>query len=170
MECSLKTTGAPNLEELYRSPAFPSYDQLRKGSVVIIECIEEIPCNPCEASCPRGAITIGESITSLPKVNFEKCIACGMCIPACPGLAIYIKDYTYSDINASLSFPYEYYPLPDVGDTVEAVDRYGKFVCDAKVIKVQNPKFNDHTAVVTIEYPKEHFEEAVNMKRLCAKG
>lgn len=166
MEYSLKTTGAPTLEELHKSPAFPSHEQLRKGPIAIIECIEEIPCNPCESSCHKGAITIGESITNLPKIDFDKCIACGMCVSACPGLAIYIKDYTHNDTMASLSFPYEYYPLPNAGDKVEAVDRHGKFVCNAKVIKVRNPKYNDHTAIVTIEYPKEYFEEAINMKRI----
>ncbi|HHZ00470.1 MAG TPA: 4Fe-4S binding protein, partial [Tissierellia bacterium] len=112
------------------------------------------------------AITIGESITNLPKMDFEKCVACGRCIPACPGLAIYIKDYTYSDTKALLSFPYEYYPLPEVNDIVEAVDRHGNTLCQAKVIKVRNPKSNDHTAVVTIEYPKEYFEEVISIKRI----
>ncbi|MDD4439239.1 MAG: 4Fe-4S binding protein [Tissierellia bacterium] len=166
MEHSLKTTGSPSLGELYKSPAFPTKERLHKGPIAIIECIEEIPCNPCESSCPKGAITIGESITNLPEMDFEKCIACGMCITACPGLAIYIKDYTYSDTKALLSFPYEYYPLPKAGDIVQAVDRQGNYVCDAEVIKVRNPKSYDHTAVITIEYPKEYFEEAVNMKRI----
>ncbi|HBC32229.1 MAG TPA: 4Fe-4S ferredoxin [Clostridiales bacterium] len=166
MEHSLKTTGSPSLEELYKSPAFPTKEQLHKGPIAIIECIEEIPCNPCEASCPKGAITIGESITNLPEMDYEKCTACGMCITACPGLAIYIKDYTYGDTKALLSFPYEYYPLPKAGDIVQAVDRQGNYVCDAEVIKVRNPKSYDHTAVITIEYPKEYFEEAVNMKRI----
>ena len=166
MENSLKTTGAPTLEELHNSPAFPDHERLRKGPIAIIECIEEIPCNPCEASCLKGAITIGDSITNLPEIDFDKCIACGMCIAACPGLAIYIKDYTYSDTEALLSFPYEYFPLPNAGDMVEAVDRYGKTVCDARVIKVLNPKANDHTAVITVVYPKRYFEEAVNMKRI----
>lgn len=167
MKESLKTTGAPSLEELHNSPAFPTREQLRKGPIVIIECIEEIPCNPCEASCAQGAITIGENITNLPRIDFEKCIACGACIAACPGLAIYIKDYTYSDTMALLSFPYEYYPLPQVGTTVQAVDRHGNYVCNGKVIKVRNSKHNDHTAVVTIEYPKEFFEDAINIKRIA---
>lgn len=166
MENSLKITGAPSLEELHRSPAYPSADRLKKGPIAIIECIEEIPCNPCEASCPKGAIRIGEQITNLPEMDFEKCIACGMCIPACPGLAIYIKDYTYSSTKALLSFPYEYYPLPEVNDIVQAVDRHGNRVCSAEVIKVSNPEFNDHTAVITIVYPKKYFEEVVNMKRI----
>ncbi len=166
MEHSLKTTGAPTLEELHKSPGYPTNADLLKGPIAIIECIEEIPCDPCEASCPNGAITIGESITNLPVMDFEKCIACGMCIAACPGLAIYIKDYTYSDTKALLSFPYEYYPLPKSGDIVEAVDRHGAYVCEAEVIRVRNPKSNDHTAIVTIVYPKEYFEEAVNIKRI----
>ncbi|HOK49980.1 MAG TPA: 4Fe-4S binding protein [Sedimentibacter sp.] len=166
MENSLKITGAPSLEELHKSPAYPDRDRLYKGPIAIIECIEEIPCNPCEAACSNGAITIGESITNLPKMDFEKCVACGRCIPACPGLAIYIKDYTYSDTKALLSFPYEYYPLPEVNDIVEAVDRHGNTLCQAKVIKVRNPKSNDHTAVVTIEYPKEYFEEVISIKRI----
>lgn len=77
MENSLKITGAPSLEELHKSPAYPDKDRLYKGPVAIIECIEEIPCNPCEAACPNKAITIGESITNLPVMDLEKCVACG---------------------------------------------------------------------------------------------
>ncbi|NLJ57868.1 MAG: 4Fe-4S binding protein [Tissierellia bacterium] len=163
---SLKTTGAPSLKELHNSPGFPTEEDIHKGPIAIIECIEEIPCNPCEASCPQGAIKIGKQITNLPKMDFEKCIACGMCIAACPGLAIYIKDYNYSENMVLLSFPYEYYPLPEVGTRVEAVTRHGKYVCEAKVIRVRNPKSNDRTAIITIEYPKEYFEEVVNIKRI----
>ncbi|HQB63431.1 MAG TPA: hypothetical protein PLL21_03530 [Sedimentibacter sp.] len=41
MENSLKITGAPSLEELHRSPAYPPEDRLKKGPIAIIECIEE---------------------------------------------------------------------------------------------------------------------------------
>ena len=53
-----------------------------------------------------------------------------------------------------------------MGNTVQAVDRHGNYVCNGKVIKVRNPKYNDHTAVVTIEYPKKFFEDAINIKRI----
>ena len=34
-------------------------------------------------------------------------------------------------------------------------DRKGEVLCEARVVKVQNPKSFDHTPVVTIEIPKE---------------
>lgn len=166
MSCALKRNGAPSLEELKASPAFPSEERLRSGPVVVIECIEEIPCNPCESCCPKGAITVGEPITNLPKVDFEKCIACGACIAACPGLAIYMKDYTYSDTMASISFPFEYLPRPQAGDAVRMVGRCGTEICDGTVLSVRNPKTYDHTAVVTASFPKEYFDDVVSMKRL----
>lgn len=166
---SLKITGAPSLEELKASPAFPTPEQLRRGPIAVIECIEEIPCNPCEASCPRHAIIIGDPITNLPTLDVEKCVGCGKCVSACPGLAIYIKDYTYSDDACSISFPYEYFPLPEKGDTVEMVDRHGKTICLGTVLRVNNAASNDHTAVVSAAYPKEFFEDIVNIRRLCSK-
>jgi len=167
MSGSLKKTGAPSLEELAASPAFPSEEQFKRGPVAVIECVEEIPCNPCESSCPRGVIRVGEPITNLPVIDLDGCVACGACVAACPGLAIYIKDYTYGPDTASISFPYEYLPLPKAGDVVEVVDRYGGTVCKGTVLKVRSPKAYDRTAVVTVEYPKEFFYEAISMKRLA---
>lgn len=165
MNCELKLKGAPSLEELKASPAFPTPEQLRRGPIAVIECIEEIPCNPCEAACPMHAIHIGTPITNLPRLDVEKCIGCGKCISACSGLAIYVKDYTYSKETCSISFPYEYLPLPAVGAVVEMVDRHGQVLCKGTVLKVNNAKSNDHTAVVTAEYPKTFFEDVVSMKR-----
>ena len=33
-------------------------DRIRKGPVAVIECYEEIPCDPCRTSCPKKAITL----------------------------------------------------------------------------------------------------------------
>lgn len=166
MSGPLKKTGAPSLEELAASPAFPSEEQFMRGPVAVIECVEEIPCNPCESACPRGIIHVGEPITNLPRIDLEGCTACGSCVAACPGLAIYIKDYTYSESTATITFPYEYLPLPKVGDAVEVVDRHGEPVCEGTVLKVRAPKVYDRTALVTVEYPKAHFYEAISIKRL----
>ena len=166
MSCALKRNGAPSLDELMASPAFPTDEQLKSGPTVVIECIEEIPCNPCETCCPKNAISVGEPITNLPRVQFEKCIACGACVAACPGLAIYIKDYTYSDTHASIMFPFEYLPRPNPGDTVCMVSRCGEEICEGTVLAVRTPKAYDHTAVVTAVFPKEHFHEVVSMRRL----
>ena len=46
----------------------------------VIECTQNIPCNPCQDACPKGCISIGKNITSLPVVKGDvKCIGCGMC-------------------------------------------------------------------------------------------
>ncbi|HWP50841.1 MAG TPA: 4Fe-4S dicluster domain-containing protein [Clostridia bacterium] len=165
MNCELKIKGAPSLEELKASPAFPTPEHLRRGPIAVIECIEEIPCNPCEAACPMHAIHIGNPITSLPRLDAEKCIGCGKCIAACSGLAIYVKDYTYSKDTCTISFPFEYLPLPVVGAEVEMVGRHGEVYCKGIVLKVNNAKSNGNTAVVTAAYPKLYFEEVISIKR-----
>ena len=40
-----------------RNLRLPTDDQLKKG-VAIIECVQEIPCNPCIAICPVNAISM----------------------------------------------------------------------------------------------------------------
>ena len=40
-----KSTGIITKEDI----AIPSEERLKKGPVVIIECVENIPCNPCVA-------------------------------------------------------------------------------------------------------------------------
>ena len=59
-------------------------EQLKRGPHAVIECTEEIPCNPCCTACPQGAITMAEGLSSLPCLNRGKCTACGLCIPCCP--------------------------------------------------------------------------------------
>jgi len=166
MNAELKIKGAPSIEELRASPAFPSYEELRRGPIAVIECIEEIPCNPCEGACPFHAIRVGSPITNLPHLDVEKCVGCGRCVAACSGLCIYVKDFTYSETTCTISFPFEYLPLPEVGQEVEMVDRHGNVICKGTVRRVNNAKANDNTAVITAEYDKAYFEDVVNMKRL----
>jgi Fe-S-cluster-containing hydrogenase component 2 len=145
-------------EELRESPGYPDLERLQKGGVAVIECVQDIPCNPCELACHQGAIRVGVPITNLPVLNDEDCSGCGLCIAACPGLAVFVVDLNYSETEATVTFPYEYLPLPQVGDVVEAVDREGEPVTKGRVTRVQNPPAFNHTAVVTIAVPKEHGE------------
>lgn len=162
----IKTKGAPSLSELKASPAFVSGECLKsRGAVAVIECVEEIPCNPCESACPFGAISVGEPITNLPAIDLDKCSGCAMCVAQCPGLAITVKDYNHSDAAALISFPYEYLPLPQKGDVVKVAGRYGQYLCDGTVIRVVNSKANNRTPVVTVEFNKEFFDDAITIKR-----
>ena len=156
--------GFLNSAELKEMGRFPSEERMEKGPVAVIECCQNIPCNPCETACKFGAITVGDLITNLPVLDESKCIGCGVCITKCPGLAIFVVDK--SKDMAAVSFPFEYLPLPEKGDIVKAVDRAGNFVCDAKVLRVNNAKSNDCTPVVTIEVSKDVSDEVRSIRRL----
>ena len=156
---SLSKNGRMTLEELKeKCVSYPSEERKRKGPVAVAECVEEIPCNPCESSCRLGAIDIGEEITNCPKINPEKCVGCGVCVAHCSGMAIFVMDKSYSDITGTVAFPYEYQKVPAVGESVKATDRAGKVVCDGLVKKVVMPKSYDRTYVVTIEVPIDMVE------------
>jgi len=140
--------------------SWPSEERLKKGPVVIVECFQEIPCNPCETSCPRNAIVVGDNINDLPKVDHDKCNGCTICISRCPGLAIFVIDATYSNSESTITMPYEFLPLPEKGQIVEALDREGNKCCQAKVIRVVNTKAQGKTPLVTLAIPKG-MEQAV---------
>ncbi len=144
-------------EEIRESPGWPGDENIEKRRVVVIECVEDIPCNPCENVCPVNAITVGEPITNLPSIDGEKCNGCGICIAICPGLAIFMIEKNYNDRNAAVSIPYELLPLPEEGEVVGAYNRHGVHVCDGVVRKVRQLKKFDRTVIVTIEVGKEFF-------------
>lgn len=159
----LKDTGYLTVEELLQNGRLPSEERYAKGPVAILECTQDIPCNPCEEACPFGAIYVGKPITNLPVLDEGKCTGCGNCIPHCSGLAVFVVDKTYSEMEATVSFPYEYLPLPIKGQVVKGLDRTGKAVCEATVVRVVHTKKSDHTPVITIAVPKEYADEVRNM-------
>ena len=160
--------GYPSLDEIKNANTWPTEERFKKGPVAIIECVQEIPCNPCEDACPFHSIHIGERITTIPKLDLDKCTGCGLCIASCPGLAIFVVNKAYSETEAAVSFPFEYFPLPEKGAQVFAVNRAGENVCTATVEKIVNPAKNDRTPVVTIIIPKEYSDTVRSIRRLNA--
>ena len=159
-------TGVPSRQELLEAPGVPSEERMRKGRVACIECVQEIPCNPCQAACGFGAITVGEEITCLPHLDEEKCTGCGACVAACPGLAITLVDKSWKPEEATIDFPFEYLPLPQEGEEVDAVNRWGEPVCKGKILAVRKPRSYEGTAVIRMAIPVEHADEVRSMKRL----
>lgn len=164
MEHGIVFDGCPSLEEIREANGWPTAERFALGPVAIVECVQQIPCNPCEASCPSGAISIGKPITRTPRVDLKKCIGCGKCVAACPGLAIFIIDKSRG-AEATVSFPFEYLPLPKKDQEVFALNRAGEFVCMGRVMRVANPVGNDHTSVVTVAIPKEYADEVRTIRR-----
>ncbi len=160
-------TGYLSEEELKSGPGIPSQARRRRGPVVAIECLEDIPCNPCESSCNVDAIFVGADITNLPRLDEDKCVACQTCVYICPGQAIFMIDDSLPGGSATVMMPYEYRPLPDKEDIVIALDRAGQELGDARVVRVRQTKRMDQTATVTIEVPREWsmLARAIRLKR-----
>jgi Fe-S-cluster-containing hydrogenase component 2 len=138
--------------------SLPSEERRKLRPYVVIECPERIPCNPCVAACPNGAISIKGTMVELPEVDYDKCNGCLQCIPKCPGLAIFVVDERPDDFSV-VYIPYEFLPRPKIGEAVIGLDRAGKERCEAKIYKVlDSPKFN-HCAIVGISVPKNLVNE-----------
>ncbi len=147
--------GVLSREELGALKGMPSGERLAAGPVVVIECGQQIPCDPCEGACPQGAIRIGEPIINLPELEEGKCTGCGLCIAACPGQAIFVVDMTYGEGKATVQLPYEFLPLPEKGELVGGLNRAGEEVCEGQVLRVVNSKKLDRTPVVTVIVPRD---------------
>ena len=139
-------------EEITRYPGVTK----KVGIHPVMECTQNIPCNPCQDACPKGCITIGSNITSLPVVDTSHdCIGCGMCVASCSGQAIFLVDEEVEPGFGTVTMPYEFLPLPEVGDKGSALGRDGKVVCEAEVVKVRTAPAFDHTNLLTIKVPTD---------------
>ena len=133
----------------------------KPGVHPVIECTQNIPCNPCQDACPKGCISIGADITSLPiAVEKSDCINCGMCVASCSGQAIFLVNEDCGDGTATVTIPYEFLPLPEVGAKGAALGRNGAEVCEAEVVSVKSVKAFDKTNLLTMRVPKEYAMKA----------
>lgn len=127
-----------------------------KGIHPVIECSQNIPCNPCQDACSKHCIKIGAKITSLPVVDEEsKCTGCGMCVASCSGQSIFLVNEDFEESYTSITLPYEFLPLPEKGVKGIGLDRSGKEACEAEVVDIRSVKAFDHTNLLTIKVPKE---------------
>ena len=131
-----------------------------------------IPCNPCETACRFNAIEIGDDINNMPCADVEKCTGCSICLSKCPGLSIMIVDGSRDPEHKTVEvkLPYEFLPLPEKGDVVDALDRSGKPVTEATVVNVQNPPSYDRTPVVTIKFDRKFMYDVRNFRLQSRNG
>ena len=159
-----RSDGVLSIEEVKSCPGWPGDELIEKKKVAVLECVEDIPCNPCEEVCPAGAIRIGLPITNLPYIDGNKCNGCSLCVAVCPGLAIFVIEKNYSNQQSTITMPYELLPLPDEGDTIKALNRRGEFLCNAQVIKVLRSKRYDKTNLITVVVDKRYFNQVRGIK------
>ena len=140
--------------EISYYPGTPPPELLNQGLLPVIECTQNIPCNPCQDACNKGCIKVGSTISILPVVEQSaKCTGCGMCVVSCSGQAIFLVDVNYSPGFAAISLPYEFYPLPVAGSLGVALDRSGSILGEAEVIAVRKTAIMDETAILTMKVP-----------------
>lgn len=111
---------------------------------IIVHCKQEIPCDPCTASCSKKAI-IKRNLTSIPKFKEENCVGCLLCVANCPGQALFYLNKE----NDELTLPYEFSQKPDTGEIVNLVDEYGSLIGLGTVKKfIDKIAFNKTTLIV----------------------
>lgn len=126
----------------------------KKNGLVVVECPQRIPCNPCNTSCPTKAIVPFDDINDTPKIDYTKCTGCALCVAVCPGLACFVVDMTFSEDKALYKLPFEMLPAPKKGEEVDCLNRAGEVVAKGTVEAVTEP-MKDRTLVVHISAPKK---------------
>jgi len=159
---SLISRGIPAADDV--RGVLPSPERLAAGPVAIIECFQQIPCDPCSAACQRGAILPFTDICDLPQVDHAVCNGCSLCVVRCPGLAIFVVDVSRAGDRGEVKLPYEYLPLPTKGETVTCLDRTGAALCEGVVTSALKPRSFDRTALITVDVPKQHALEVRGIK------
>ena len=155
----LNKTGVPTPEMV--ASKFPGEEKLNRPKA-IIECYEEIPCNPCSTSCPVDAIVIDDGMNAIPRLIVDKCTGCGQCVVACPGLAITVAQILGN--KALFKIPYEFTPYPQKGEIWHGLNRNGDVMCDAEIKSVLLMK-NSKTALVTVIIDKAYLHDFVTIKQ-----
>jgi Fe-S-cluster-containing hydrogenase component 2 len=147
----LAKIGLPAPEDI--AAIIPSNSRLQQGPIAIFECFQRIPCNPCADACPRGAIYPFSDINECPSVDENRCNGCGVCLAHCPGLSIFVVDYTYGATEALVKIPYEFVPLPQTDEVVIALNRTGSPLGTAQVVRIQRNA--NKTTILWLTVPKE---------------
>jgi len=115
------------------APRKPSAERMKEKGFVVAECLYGFACNPCTFSCPQGAIS-KPTTSSVPVIDYDKCIGCMKCISHCPGLAL----FGYNPAKNWLFLPVEY----KVEEQCEVflVDNNGRIIGEGLIEKVtENP-------------------------------
>jgi glycine/D-amino acid oxidase-like deaminating enzyme/Fe-S-cluster-containing hydrogenase component 2/bacterioferritin-associated ferredoxin len=122
-------------------PFTPTTERAFQKPFVQIDCLFGFACNPCEFSCPHGAIT-KTSTSNVPHLDFEKCVGCMECVYQCPGLAI----FGYNLKKDWLFLPIEY--VAHEGEEVYLVNNNGEILGDGVIQKILKKKNKTNIARV----------------------
>ena len=155
-----------DMEQLLKSKPGKSievqYPNLGCGVTPILHCTQEIPCNPCSATCIRGLIKIdANDLRQTPTFvhaapGQPDCGGCEQCVAICPGLAITLVDSRKDPLMPLVSIPFEFEAdLLQKGDQVTVLDTEGAPLGELTVWDMLAPKFAGRTKIVRVQAPAE---------------
>jgi len=148
-----RRTGVVSAERLKLLGYIPNKERLYKGPVAIFECVEPIPCNVCVFACPFNAVQM-EKITDMPKVDFDRCTGCALCVAQCPGQAIYVVDLSSKDSYGYVTLQYDMTLPPKPGDKVKLLDNKGREIGEG-IVRLSYKHKRSEVYVVKVEVPKD---------------
>lgn len=141
-------------------PAMPTEERMMQKPFVLIDCLYGFACNPCEFACPHGAIT-KTSTSTVPRLDFDKCVGCMDCVYQCPGLAI----FGYAPKKDWLFLPIEY--AVELDAPVYLVDNNGKILGDGVIEKVLKKK--NKTNIARVKSLDIHGADLCNVRGFIVK-
>jgi len=157
-----KASGEPIPEPLVLKP-FRQADSLEGVEEttrfkVLLDCPQDIPCNPCEVSCQFGAIVVGAKINQPPDVDLDKCTGCGQCVGHCPGRAIRLVKIDAGDGPdgplSEVRIPWEFFPTPEIGTSVTVCDKNGDAIGQGVVARVLGTKTKNDCTILSLKVPR----------------
>ncbi len=145
---------------IIEQPYKPTDERKTKKPFVQIDCLFGFACNPCEFACPHGAIT-KTSTSTVPQIDFEKCIGCMDCVYQCPGLAIfgyhYAKDWLFLPIEYAVT----------EGSDVFLVDNNGEKIGEGVIEKILRKP--NKTNIARVKSLTIHGDELINVRGFVVK-
>ena len=142
------------------SPSLPEPERMMAKPFVQIDCLYGFACNPCEFACPHSAIT-KTSTSTVPNIDYEKCIGCMDCVYQCPGLAI----FGYNLAKDWLFLPIEYHA--ETNAEVYLVDNNGVKLGEGIIEKIL--KKANKTNVARVKSLDVHGEDLVKVRGFILK-
>jgi sarcosine oxidase, subunit alpha len=136
----------------------------------ILHCVQEIPCDPCTAVCPRSLIAIDPSdIRKLPAfaegAPGKGCTGCEKCVAVCPGLAITLVDGRKDPEFPTVVIPFEFLKEGiKEGDRVVVQDTAGGRLGEVEVVGVKALKANDRTVLVKVRAPRAYAAKIAGLR------
>lgn len=145
---------------ILEEPLRPSKERMGSKGFVQIDCLYGFACNPCSFACNYGAIT-KSSTSTVPRIDFDKCIGCMQCVHQCPGLAI----FGYQFNKNWLFLPIEY--KANEGVEVYLVNNNGEKVGEGVIEKIL--KSDNKTNVARVKPTNLEGEELLKVRGFIVK-